>query len=45
MIDPESRIVIHDDNATYETWCKTLGLDPEDDNNWISYSEMMNNAK
>jgi|688.fasta_scaffold14300_25 hypothetical protein len=27
----------------YEQWCKTQGLDVEDDNNWNSFSEMMNN--
>jgi hypothetical protein len=27
----------------YEQWCKTQGLDVEDDNNWNSFSEMLNN--
>lgn len=29
---------------SYEEWCVVNGLDPEDDNNWNSYSEWRANA-
>lgn len=34
-------IPIHNDNPSYEEWCETLGRDPEDDKNYMSYCEWM----
>jgi len=36
-------ILIFEDDITYEEWCKALNLDPTDDENSISWSEMKNN--
>jgi len=41
---PKKReIPIFEDNITYEEWCEALNLDPNDDENSISWSEMRNN--
>jgi hypothetical protein len=36
-------IPIHKDNPTYEEWCETLGRDPQDEENFISYCQWKNN--
>ena len=36
-------IPIFEDNITYTEWCEALELDPNDDENSISWSEMKNN--
>ena len=33
-------LFVFDDDTTYEEWCKALDLDPNDDENSISWSEM-----
>jgi hypothetical protein len=35
-------MIIHDDNVTYEQWCKNLGRDPRDDENYNAYCEWKN---
>lgn len=32
------------ETPSYEDWCETNGLDPEDDNNYISYCEWKANS-
>lgn len=36
-------IKVFDDDTTYLEWCKLFELDPNDDENMISWSEMVNN--
>ena len=36
-------LFVYDDDTTYEQWCEALALDPNDDDNQISWSEMTNN--
>lgn len=32
-------MIIFDETPSYEEWCKALGRDPEDDENFVSYCE------
>jgi len=38
------KLVIHEDNVTYEEWCKANGFDPSDDENYSSYCEWKSNS-
>ena len=38
-------MIIHDDNVTYEQWCKNLGRDPRNDENYNAYCEWKNNQQ
>lgn len=38
-------MIIHDDNVTYEQWCKNLGRDPRDDENYNAYCEWKNSQQ
>lgn len=39
----KTTIIIHDDNVSYEDWCKNLGRDPQDEENFISYCQWKSN--
>lgn len=34
---------IFEETPTFEEWCETNGFDPEDDENYIAYSEWLAN--
>lgn len=35
-------MIIFDKKPNYEEWCKAIGLDPQDDENYIAYCEWKN---
>jgi len=41
----EHIIKIFDDDFTYEEWCEFLELDPNDEDNRVSWSEIKNNQQ
>jgi len=41
----EHIIKIFRDDFTYEEWCEFLGLDPNDEDNQVSWSEIKNNQQ
>ena len=39
-----NKLVIHENNASFEEWCKANKIDPNDDENYNAYCEWKANS-